>query len=259
MRQDIPTGRWQRSEISGRYQTLVALDPATVEAAYRLRYRVFVEELGARLPGDGIEQDRFDPYCDHLVVQDRQDSRIVATTRLLSDRAAERSEGFYSQTEFDIDAIFTLPGRFLEVGRTCIDPACRGSVVLTTLWSGLARYAVERGFDYLMGCASIPPGPSGFAVEAFQRRLTPEQRPPLWLNVRSLRPVPDHLRCQRDDCGLPPLLQTYLRLGAWVCGEPYWDEAFDCMDVFILLPLTRLKARYSRRFIRRPAEIHGHA
>ncbi|BCX80620.1 hypothetical protein MIT9_P0194 [Methylomarinovum caldicuralii] len=260
MKNDLPTGNWQWSAPSPRrYQSFVALSPQTVEAACRLRYRVFAEEMGARLAGDGLDHDRFDPYCDHLVVHDQREDRIVGTTRLLSDAAARRSGGFYSQQEFDLDTVLTLEGRFLEVGRTCIDPDCRGGAVLSTLWSGLARFAIERGFDYLMGCASIPPGPGGFAVKAFYRRLTPEQQGPQWLNVQSLRPVPDYLRCERDDCGVPPLLQTYLRLGAWVCGDPYWDEDFNCMDVFILLPLKHLKARYSRRFIRHPAEIRGHA
>jgi len=45
-----------------------------VRAAQRLRYRVFAEEMGARLnvpagspPGHDI--DLFDPYCEHLLVR----------------------------------------------------------------------------------------------------------------------------------------------------------------------------------------------
>jgi len=241
-----------------RFQAFVAMRSKTVEEACALRYRVFAGEMGARLKGDGIDRDGFDAYCDHLVVRDRKHGRVVGTTRLLSDTAARRAGGFYSETEFDLGAVPTLPGRLLEVGRTCIDPGCRGGAVLSVLWAGLARYAVERGFSYLMGCASIPPNPDGFAVEAFYHRLTDSQRGPQWLAVSSRRPVPEEMRAPTGDCGIPPLLQTYLRLGAWVLGDPYWDEDFNCMDVFILLPLDNMKGRYARRFISsgvRPGEL----
>lgn len=249
MQPDFPTPQWNHHPRRRRYESFIAMNRETVEEAYRLRYRVFAGELGARLKGQDLDQDGFDPFCDHLVVRDHQSGRVVATTRLLSDQAAIRAGGFYSEQEFDLGAVGDQLGRLLEVGRTCIDPACRGTAVLTILWSGLARYAIERGFEYLIGCASIPPGPQGFTVEAFCNRLEPEQIGPQWLNVTSLRPVPPELRTQRDVCGIPPLLQTYLRLGAWVCGDPFWDEDFNCMDVFILLPLVRLNTRYARRFL----------
>jgi putative hemolysin len=46
------------------------------------------------------------------------------------------------------------------------------------------------------------------------------------------------------------LLKAYLRFGALVCGEPYWDEDFNCMDLFVLLPLDQLKERYSKHYMR---------
>ncbi len=232
-----------------RYEAFVAMNEATLREAYALRWRVFAEEMGAQLRGEaGLDRDEFDPYCDHLVVRDCRTGEVVGCTRLLSEAGAERVGRFYSEKEFDLGAVRQLPGRLLEVGRTCVDRTSRGGIVLTVLWSALSHYARNRGFSYLMGCASIPPGPNGFAVEAFYRRLTPEQLGPAWLAVASRRPVPKDLHCMRDECGIPPLLQTYLRLGAWVCGDPYWDEDFNCMDVFILLPLVNLHSRYFRHF-----------
>jgi len=256
MQPDFPTPQWSHPRGGRRYESFIAMNQETVEEAYRLRYRVFAEEMGARLKGQGLDQDGFDPFCDHLVVRDHRSGRVVATSRLLSDQAAVRAGRFYAEQEFDLGAVANQLGRLLEVGRTCIDPASRGTAVLSILWSGLARYAIERGFEYLIGCASIPPGPGGFAVEAFRDRLQPEQIGPQWLNVVSLRPVPKELRTQCDECGIPPLLQTYLRLGAWICGEPFWDEDFNCMDVFILLPLVRLNSRYARRFLRQQPVHH---
>lgn len=243
-----------------RYVAEIARDEATVRATQALRYRVFAEEMGAQLHTqiEGLDCDEIDRYCDHLLVRDTQTGAIAACTRLLSDTQAGRLGRFYSEGEFDLGTVLALPGRFLEIGRTCVDPSQRGSVVLGTLWNGLAEYVSAGRFDYLMGCASIPPGPNGFSVNAVYRRIEPEQFGPDELRVRPRIPVPLDLRCMRDESGIPPLLQAYLRLGCWVCGEPYWDEDFNVMDVFILLDLTRMQARYEKRFIgTRPGDAHA--
>ncbi|MBP1149051.1 MULTISPECIES: GNAT family N-acetyltransferase [Methylocaldum] len=234
-----------------RYAAEVASDPATVRATQALRYHVFAEEMGAHLHTriEGLDYDEIDDYCDHLLVRDTQTGQIVACTRLLDDIQAARLGRFYSEGEFQLDEVLALPGRFLEIGRTCVDPSHRGSVVLGTLWNGLAEYVYNGRFNYLMGCASIPPGPSGFAVDAVYRQIEPHQFGPSELLVRSKNPVPAHKRCVQDESGIPPLLQAYLRLGCWVLGDPFWDEDFNVMDVFILLDLSRMQARYEKRFI----------
>lgn len=234
-----------------RYVAEVARDTATIRATQALRYQVFVEEMGARLHSriEGLDDDEIDDYCDHLLVRDSQTGKIVACTRLLSDLQAARLGRFYSESEFHLDRVLALPGRFLEIGRTCVDPSHRGSVVLGTLWNGLADYVYNGRFNYLMGCASIPPGPSGFAVDAVYRRIEPSQFGPAELMVKARNPVPEHKRCVQDESGIPPLLRAYLRLGCWVLGDPFWDEDFNVMDVFILLDLSRMQTRYEKRFI----------
>jgi putative hemolysin len=236
---------------SRRLRTFVAQDERIVEEAQSLRYRVFSQEMGARLHSNvpGLDVDEIDGYCDHLVVYDRQAEKVIGCTRLLSDAQAAKLGHFYSEGEFHLDGVLALPGRFLEIGRTCVDSNYRGGMVIAALWSGLADYIAANRFDYLMGCASISPGPSGFAVEAVYRQLPREHLGPDALRVAPKRAVPPARRCQRDESGIPPLLQAYLRLGAWVCGEPCWDEDFNVMDLFVLLPVERLAARYEKHFI----------
>ncbi|MGZ8096494.1 MAG: GNAT family N-acetyltransferase [Methylosarcina sp.] len=225
-----------------------------IKEAQELRYRIFAKEMGAKLKteSEGLDYDEVDEYCDHLIVYDNINRKIVGYTRLLNQDQAQRLGRFYSQDEFELDQVLALPGRFLEIGRTCVDPDYRGSAVLTTLWSALAQYASEGRFDYLLGCASITPGPSGYAVDAVYRNFDAKNRPPSNLQVKPTVPVPDVLRCQRDESGIPPLLKAYLRFGALVCGEPYWDKDFNCMDVFILLPLEQLQERYSKHYLKGP-------
>ncbi len=51
----------------------------------------------------------------------------------------------------------------------------------------------------------------------------------------------------------PPRIKGYLRLGAHIAGEPAWDSDFNCADVFILLPVSRLNAPYAKHFMRKAA------
>ncbi len=223
-----------------------------IKEAQALRFRVFAKEMGAKLKteSEGLDYDEVDGYCDHLLVYDNLNKKIVGYTRLLNQDQAERLGRFYSQSEFNLDQVLTLPGRFLEIGRTCVDPDYRGSAVLTTLWSALVQYALEGQFNYLLGCASVTPGPSGFAVDAVYRNIDAKNIAPSSMQVSPTIPVPVELRCERDESGIPPLLKAYFRFGAVVCGEPFWDEDFNCMDLFMLLPLDHLQERYSKHYMR---------
>lgn len=235
-----------------RFSSFIADSEPTIKAAQELRYRVFAREMGAKLKsaGEELDYDDIDPYCDHLIVFDNVKNKIAGYTRLLNHEQAQTLGRFYSEGEFDLSKILALPGRFLEIGRTCVDPDYRGGAVLTTLWSALANYALEGGYQYLLGCASITPGPSGYAVDAVFRHIEEKNLAPLSLKTTPTIPVPQHLRCQRDESGIPPLLKTYLRLGALVCGEPFWDKDFNCMDLLILLPLEILEQRYSKHYLK---------
>ena len=124
--------------------------------AQKLRYRVFADEMGARLPtrSPGVDRDLYDPFCEHLIVRDEAAGRIVGTYRILSPAAARKVGGYYSENEFDLTRLQNLRSRLVEIGRSCIDADYRSGAVIALLWSGLARYMQENGYDYLIGCAS---------------------------------------------------------------------------------------------------------
>ncbi|WP_174625546.1 GNAT family N-acetyltransferase [Candidatus Methylobacter favarea] len=243
---------------SGRLECFVTRDEQWVRQAQKLRYRIFAEEMGAKLKtgAEGLDYDEIDDYCDHLIVFDDVTRKIAGYTRLLNQFQAWQLGRFYSQTEFNLDRVFAMPGRFLEIGRTCVDSDFRGSAVLTTLWSGLVKYAQQGRYDYLIGCASISPGPGGFAVDAVYRTIGAKNIAPSSLNVSPKIAVPDSLTCQRDESGIPPLLKAYLRFGVQVCGAPFWDKDFNVMDLFILLPLDQLSDRYTKHYLKNPLSTH---
>lgn len=230
--------------------------PAEIEEAQRLRHRIFCGELGARLHSlkTGLDMDRFDPYCHHLLVKDRALNKVVGCTRILTDSQAAMAGGFYSETEFDLSRILMLPGRFMEIGRTCVHPDYRTGATISLLWLGLARFMAAYGYDHLIGCASIPlhsDDCQALPVIDYLRRhhLSPEH-----LRAYPKRPLPARDVTAMGTVNIPALLKGYLRLGARVCGEPCWDPDFNVADVFVLLMRARLNQRYARRFVERRSQ-----
>lgn len=224
-----------------------------VEAAQRLRYRVFVEELGARVESQrpGIESDRFDPFCHHLIVRDRARDRVVGGYRILTDEGARDAGGFYSQTEFDITRILALPGRLMEVGRACVHPDYRSGATLALLWRGLTRFLFARGYDALIGCASIPlAGGSDHALAVYET-LVKHYASPEGCRVYPKMRLPRASGAPTANTEAPPLLRAYLRAGARICGEPAWDPFFGVADLFLLLRLHDIRGRYARHFLAR--------
>jgi putative hemolysin len=235
---------------ANRYSVSVAHSPEEIRECQRLRYLVFAQEMGADLHStDGLDHDRFDPFCYHLLVRDVRTGEAVATTRLLDNEGAARAGGFYSETEFDLGAIRTLGGRFLEIGRTCIHRDYRRGAALPVLWQGLARFTMVDDIDYLFGCASIPieGGMSYvYGVADFLRahHFAPEQ-----LRVEPRVPLGPRKGEASVEAIVPTLLKAYLRQGAVICGEPCLDEDFGVADVFVLVKREHIARRYARHFL----------
>ena len=149
-----------------RYSVACARSDAERREAQRLRWRVFVEEMGAqpRSKEPGVDHDLFDPHCKHLLVRDEDSGEVIGTYRLLSPHAARRVGCYYSETEFDLTRLQLLRPRMVEIGRSCVDPRHRAGTVIALLWSGVARYMLAHGYRYLAGCASISLADGGRAA-----------------------------------------------------------------------------------------------
>ena len=221
--------------------------------AQKLRYRVFADEMGARLATrtPGVDRDIYDPFCEHLIVRDEDAGRIVGTYRILSPAAARKVGGYYSENEFDLTRLQNLRSRLVEIGRSCIDADYRSGAVIALLWSGLARYMQENGYDYLIGCASVSMADGGHNAASLYNRLREKHLAPLEYHVFPRYPLP--LGSLRGDleAEAPPLIKGYLRAGAWICGEPAWDPDFNTADLPILLSINKVDERYARHFMGR--------
>lgn len=229
----------------------LARTPQVKRAAQALRWRVFAEELGARLRSrtPGIDEDEFDAHCEHLVVQDEDGGEVVGTYRLLAPEAARRVGSYYSETEFDLTRLRHLRARMVEAGRSCIHPDFRDGAVIALLWAGIARYMLAQRYAYLAGCASIGMGDGGHSAAAAYERMRREHIAPVEYHVFPRCPAPLEGLDAHGRAGIPALLRGYLRAGAWICGEPAWDRDFNTADFFVLLPLANLAPRYARHFL----------
>jgi putative hemolysin len=230
----------------------IARTASDIEQAQRLRFKVFAEEMGARLPGadDRIDRDIFDPYCEHLLVRDNANGKVVGTYRLLSPQQAKAIGGYYSETEFDMVRLNNLRDRMVEVGRSCVHAAYRDGATISFLWSGIANFMQRHGHEYLAGCASISMADGGHCAASIFRRLEKNYMAPSEYRVFPRYRLPLEALNANLDAPIPPLIKGYLRLGAYICGEPAWDPDFNTADLFILLPMSRLNARYARHFLK---------
>ncbi len=243
----------------------LARDEADLIAAQRLRYGVFVEELG----GDGalvdhearLERDRFDPHFEHLLLIDtRRDAaaldHVVGVYRLLTDSRARAAGQFYSEDEYDLSVLKDSGRKLLELGRSCVHRDYRGGTAMFRLWQGLAHYVRDHGIEVLFGVASFhgtdPKALAGPLSLLHDRHLAPED-----LRVRAqaghFQPMDlmppgeiDKLAAMR---ATPALIKAYLRMGGCVGEGAFIDHAFNTIDVCLVMDTTRVSdgawARYT--------------
>ncbi len=235
-----------------------------VEEALALRFRVFNEEMGEGLAAsreNGKDRDAYDPYCDHLLVVDKDaQERVVGTYRILRETVARREIGFYSENEFDLFALRQLEGEKAELGRSCVDPLYRDGTVLIQLWSGIAWYLRTRSVRYLMGCGSLhttDPYEASLAHAWFHNRgvLGPEEFrvSPLSSHIMegfdpSLEIPPDSEEALKASLAVPGLLKGYIRAGSRIYGGPALDREFGTTDFFVLFDAREIDRRYGMRY-----------
>lgn len=229
-------------------------------AAQRLRYEVFVAELG----GDGplvdhaarFERDAFDPYFDHLVLVDtRRDAEaldhVVGVYRLLTDARAAEAGQFYTEDEYDLTVLKSSGRRLLELGRSCVHRAYRGGTAMYHLWNGLAEYVLARDIEVMFGVASF------HGTDLDQLRM-----PLAWLHHNHLAPEALRVRVRAEHfqnmdllpadeldrraamLATPALIKAYLRLGGFVGEGAYVDHAFNTVDVCVLMDTARMSERH---------------
>lgn len=266
---DAPESFGRRGDLEVR----LARSPAEIDAAQALRYRVFFEEMSAQ-PDEAAratrrDVDRFDDFCDHLLVIDHKLipesaqgttplDAVVGCYRLLRQEVAEANGGFYTAGEFEIGPLLDRAGpdvRFLELGRSCVLAPYRNKPTVELLWHGIMHYVAHYKMDVMFGCASFETTdpdeldmPLSFLYHA---HLTPEN---WYVRARPERHV-EMNRIAKDDVAMrpalramPPMIKGYIRAGCFIGDGAVVDEEFGTTDVLIVFPVAEINARYSSKF-----------
>jgi putative hemolysin len=244
----------------------IATTEQEVRAAQRLRYMVFVEELG----GGGkmvdheerLEIDRFDPFYDHLILVNTEkapssDQHVVGVYRLLRGKRVPEIGRFYSEDEYDLSVLKNSERKLLELGRSCVHPDYRGGMAMHLMWQGLSRYILENNIEILFGVASC----HGTDVAALAQPLSllhQKYLAPPDLRVRAKSPPfmsmdqvsAGDLDRARAMIALPSLIKFYLRLGGFVGEGAYVDHAFNTVDICMILDMARMTERQKNTYAR---------
>ncbi len=228
--------------------------PAELHAAQRLRYDVFVEELG----GSGelvdhnqkIERDRFDPYFDHLIAMEKGCDTVIGVYRLLREPQAREAGGFYSEGEYDLDLLKSSGRTLLELGRSCLHPAYRGGMAMHALWGGLAKYVAAHKIEILFGVASFH-GTDPLELAEPLSLLHHRHLAPPSLRVRAHDNAFQNMDmiAEKDInraaamVRVPSLIKAYLRLGGCVGEGAFVDQTFNTTDVFLIMDTADMNTR----------------
>jgi L-ornithine Nalpha-acyltransferase len=249
------------------YCLRLASSAEDIAAAQRLRYEVFVAELG----GDGplvdhaarLERDVFDPFFDHLVLVDnRRDpaglDHVIGAYRVMPGDRRTAAGQFYSEGEYDLTPLLDSGRSLLELGRSCVHADHRGGAAMFHLWNGLAEYVLERGIEVLFGVASFHG--TDFATLAaplswlhYHHLAPPEMRVsarPLHRQEMALIP-PDRLDRKAAMAATPALIKAYLRLGGFVGDGAWIDHSFNTTDVCLVMDTGRMSARHKDFYLRK--------
>jgi putative hemolysin len=261
--------QWPVLATAGALEVRLAETDAEVEAAQRLRYRVFYEEMSA-IPSPAMREsrrdfDQFDQFCDHLLVIDRsihdEDGQpaVVGTYRLMRDADAARAGGFYTGSEYDIAGMLAELGgtsRMVELGRSCILKEYRSRpATMQLLWRGVMVYCLRFSIDLMFGCASLSgTDPKALALQLsylhhFHRmpeNLRVKARPELYVQMNMMPKEAIDPKAALHT--LPPMIKGYLRAGGSIGDGAVIDRQFDTTDVFIYFPLSKMDPRYRDRF-----------
>ena len=241
------------------FEVRLAKNFKDIDAAQKLRYRVFYEELKAQPTIKNIlyekDFDELDLFCDHLLVIDhnkRSTSKsIVGTYRLIRRPMTQIHGKFYTEGEFDIKKILKTKGEILELGRSCVDKNYRDKPIIKLLWKAISAYMEHYKIKILFGCASFP----GINYKKYKEQLSFLYH--YHLAPDSIRPkalLPNKIQlnyCEKKALNnyeifksLPPLLKGYLRLGAYVGDGAFIDKQFNTIDICIVLKSDLLKQKY---------------
>ena len=230
---------------AGRYDVRLASTLAEIHAAQKLRYEVLFKESGGRITKEMLnterEEDEWDEVAYHVVVVDsRNDNKVVGTVRLVSNRALGKDQPFYTEHAFDLTGLRTNYGQILELSRACVSPEGRGGAILMLIWKFTMQFIEQNGYEVLFGCASFKGTDYHEHTEIlsylYEKHLASDALMPLPKNdvqsvaIKGFSQTPGK---GKERGKVPTMLRGYLKIGARISDHAIIDPIFNTTFVAI--------------------------
>ena len=230
---------------AGRYAVRLARSESEIHAAQNLRYEVLFKESGGRITREMLnterEEDEWDQVAYHVVVIDtRNEDKVVGTVRLVSNRALESDQPFYTEHAFDLSGLRKKYQRMLELSRACVSPDGRGGAILMLIWKFTMQFIEQNKYDVLFGCASFKGVDHQKHIEIlsylYEHHLaSKELMPSPKQDVKSVA-INDFLQPSgkgKDRGKVPTMLRGCLKIGARISEHAIIDPVFNTTFVAI--------------------------
>lgn len=243
-----------------------------------------LRELTFRQVGEGSSQrrdlDKYDSYYDHLVIWNDQDLEIMGAYRVFPTQNLMEKGGLeklYTSTLFDYNGDLNWLEEGLELGRSFVQPRYWGSRSLDYLWQGIGAFCARNSqIRYLFGTVSISASypkdamdymiayfryyfsSEDFDVKSKNSYVLTEERQQHFEKLfegvdqkSAYKEMKMYLRGM--DLVVPALFKHYSELcddnGAVFTDFGVDSDFGDCVDGFVIIDLTKVKAnKYARYF-----------
>ena len=192
--------------------------------------------------GLATDEDGFDARCQHLLVLEGVE--LVACARVLVLPAGTITAS-YSAQFYDLTPLRGFPGPVMELGRFCLRPGPDDPDILRMAWAALTHMVDAAGVTLLFGCSSFPgidPAPHQAALAQLVRHTAPA----LWQPGAGSAERVAFPATTPSMAAMPPLLRSYLQLGAWVSDHAVIDRDLNTLHVFTGLEIAKVPAARAR-------------
>ncbi|MEZ4742242.1 MAG: GNAT family N-acyltransferase [Bdellovibrionota bacterium] len=237
---------------TNRYILKTATSVPDLEKVFQLRYKCFLQENNESESDVYLDFDGYDKHCDHIMIEAKDENRVVGTYRLL---CSTYTDSFYSQNEFNLGTFLSEPGIKLELGRACIDENYRNGSVIDLLWKGVGRYCKLTNSQFLFGCSSIKTIDNDLAYSLYQSLFEAGHCSLQYNATVNEQYVRDVCVNKNFDTmaskvvkTLPPLLRSYILAGAKIHSMPAYDKEFSCYDLLTILNISEINSMFKNRY-----------
>ena len=249
------TSRIKMEFTVGGYTIKTASNSRELDQVIALRNNVFLEEFAKGESDKNEDWDEFDENCDFLIIKTRKTDEVIAVYRIIF---SENSPRFYSQSEFELGSFLGRPGSKIELSRACVRSDSRTGICIHLLWKGIGRLLSITKARYLFGLSSI----QTFDVKKILGIIRYFESHNHLLDDKLIVPSVNHKFLEIDDSFLrtypsnskidddiPPLLLSYIGVGAKVARTPAIDLNFGCIDFLTILDCEEIAEALSRKYL----------